>query len=382
MIQSIIVYGFIIITLYYSFHVNVKKNNNKLYFITSSSYYRNVVCGILIFTFFSAVRWDVGFDQLAYYDEYISILRSGEPIRQDFEYGYIIIQKILAKFNAHFSIYFGLIAFLQLIFTIFYFNKEKYLLPYLVVLIMCGGDYFFWMNGMRQALVSTCFLFTVAITIENRNIFLYITLIILLSFIHASAIILIPLCLLFYLNLESIFIPRWIQLILLVGALVLSQISIWEYFLGFVDKIFTLVGYERFDSAALSNIEEREMNFGPRRIIFLFIDTCLILYSKKLRHAYPSKKFGLTHLLYILFFVIQPLFISSLVFSRVTGYFYIFRILMSSYLLFYLLKLKRTKFNYINAILIICLFILHLLIQIYVDEGNHTGCIKYHFFWD
>lgn len=381
MIQSLIVYGLIIIALCICSQVNIRKEGNIITTVISRDYYLRIFIGIIVFTFFAAVRWDVGVDHLSYYESYMHICDTGIPERADLEVGYAWFQILLAKFHAHFTVYFGLIAFLQLVFAIQYFNKDKFLIPYFCLLIMSGGDFFFWMNGLRQALVSCCFLFVVSMTMEKKRIIVYIISIFLLSLFHKSAIVLLPICILFYLNLEKIYIKKWLQFFLFFGALILSEFSIWQYLLDVVDNIFTFIGYDRFTEGALDSLEMRDMNFGLRRFIFLIIDLIIISYSDKLRKVYSSKKFGFALLMFCVFYVLYPLFISSMVFSRIVAYFTIFRAIMGAYLLFYLFKVKHNQINVLIGIFIICLFLLHLFVQIYADPGHHTDCIRYQFFW-
>lgn len=353
--------------------------NNKITANVTPLYNWSIWIGVIVFTFFSAVRWDVGIDHLSYLEDYSSICKYGSLDREDMEIGYVYLQLFLAELGAHFTIYFGLVAFMQLFFCVNSFRKELYILPYLLVLIMCGGDYFFWMNGMRQALVCTAFLFVVSLTIERRRVLLYICMILLLSFIHTSAVFLLPFCLLYFFNLEKFFIPRWLQLSLFFAALFLSQMSIWEYLLKYVDIISAAIGYDRFDANTLNSLEGREMNFGVRRILMLIVDICLIFSSKKLHSVFPSKKFGFVYIMYVIFFVIEPLFMSSLVLSRVTAYFHIFRVIVGSFFLFYLFKIHKTKNGDLVGAVFVLLFVMHLLVQIYADAGNHTDCIRYQF---
>ena len=126
----------------------------------------------------------------------------------------------------------------------------------------------------------------------------------------------------------------------------------------------------------------RSQNFGARKIIFFVIDLIIILYSNKLRKAFPDKLFGFSLILFIILYTTQPIFVNSMVFSRIIGYYYISRAIMASYLCFYLTKYRPSFHNYWIAIIIFALFILHILIQIYVDSGGHTDCIRYQFFWE
>ena len=152
--------------------------------------------------------------------------------------------------------------------------------------------------------------------------------------------------------------------------------------MDFVDSIFSFIGYDERFKMSLIEDNIREQNFGIRKLIFFIIDSIIIYYSFQLRSKFRDKIFGLIYLFYFALIILQPLLVSSLVFNRITGYFYVFRAIVSAYLLFYLFEINRTKINKKTGALILLLYFLHLFIQIYLDKGNHTDCIRYQFIWD
>ena len=226
-------------------------------------------------------------------------------------------------------------------------------------------------------IVIAIYLYVSRLMMEKKRFWLYAIAVILMSTIHYSALFLLPLYLLYNIDLERFFVNLKIQFILFFSSLILSTLSLWQSLLGTLDKILALIGYERYSSDLLLEIGSREMNFGPRRIIFLIIDFIIISYSHKLRAAFRSKTFGFALILFIIYFTFMPLFMDNMAFSRIIDYFQIGRVLMCSYLLFYLFKYKRTEGNYIIAILLVALLFLHLFIQIYADNG--LDCIRYQF---
>lgn len=384
MLQSLCVYGFMIFSFFTLLQTGtvVKKNGQRLT-KTIPFYPIRYSIALLIFAFFSGVRWDVGIDYLTYLTEYLSIQQNGFTIREDFETGYIALQEMLLKMHVPFYVYFAIIALLQFAFSTTYFRHARYLLPYFCVLIMTGGDFFSWMNAMRQAIVSTAFLLLISLTIEKKRWIVYLIALYLLTFIHKSALLLAPLLLLYYFKLEKVQINRKIQYILYFCALALSAFPLWQSLLSFAENVLSLIGLgDRFTAAVLARYQTREVNFGARRIIFLLIDLTIIAYSTKLRKVYPTKGFGFAYLMYIIFYITQSIFISSLTFSRIVGYFYTFRAVIGSYLLYYLFHIRPNKYNVLIGFLIIFLFLSHLFIQIYADRGGHTDCIRYMFFWD
>lgn len=99
-----------------------------------------------------------------------------------------------------------------------------------------------------------------------------------------------------------------------------------------------------------------------------------------MRKAFPTKTFGFAYILFMIYYMFMPLFMDSMAFSRIFDYFQIGRVLVSSYLLFYLFRYQKTANNILVGPFIVFLFVLHLFIQIYADTG--ADCIRYQFFWD
>lgn len=383
MLQSIIVYTLMCLSLSLLTRTKTIINNNgSIKIISPKFYFIGIIVSLFIFAFFSGVRWDVGIDHLTYLDTYQKYNITNTVLREDMEKGYVYLIKLFNQFGAHFSIFFGTIAFVQMSMVFLCFRKAKYIIPYLGIFLICGGDFFSWMNGIRQAIVATCFLFLAAECILKRRFLIYLICIYLLAFIHKSAYFLIPFYAIAYLPLEKFYIKRYIQYILFFSALLLSTTNIWIKSLDLVENLLTIIGYdERFN---IDSIEQniRSQNFGARKMIFLIIDIIIISYSNVLRKTFPDKLFGFSYILFILLYVTQPLFVNSLTFSRIIGYYYIARAILASYLLFYLIKYNPNNKNKVIACIVLLLFLLHIFIQIYTDKGGHTDCIRYNFFWD
>ena len=383
MVQSIIVYSLMCSVLYFATKSSyVCVYNDGFGIEQRRSNIVGLFSALFVFAFFSGVRWDVGIDHLGYVNDYKTVGIIGDVYRDDMEIGYVFLMKIFNSCGLHYSVFLGVIAFFQLFFIYYAFKNQKYIIPFLGVFIMCGGDFFFWMNGIRQSLVATFFVCLLTYFVINKRLIPYLICILLASYVHKSALLLIIFYPIAYLNLDKLYLRREFQYIIFISALLLSATNIWTYLLDFVDSIFSFIGYdERFK---ISRIEDniREQNFGVRKLIFLIIDSFIIYYSYQLRLKFRDKIFGIIYLFYFALIILQPLLVSSIVFNRITGYFYVFRAIVSAYLLFYLFKINRTKINKNIGALILLLYFLHLFIQIYSDKGNHTDCICYNFFWD
>lgn len=369
------------LVLYYATNnFSVTRQGKEIIFKKHRSYGVGIFLALFVFAFFSGVRWDVGIDHLTYVDFYQTIARWGDgTIRGDLEEGYVLLMKIFNLFGFHYSIFMAFIAFCQLGFIYYAFKDEKYIIPFLGVCIMCGGDFFSWMNVMRQTLVAACFVYLLTHFLINKRFIPYLVCLLVMSFIHKTAILLIVFYPLTYLYLEKIYLPRKYQYLIFMVALGMSFTNIWMSMLNQVDMILSFIGYDdRFNMDILEN-EIREKNFGARKILFLIIDSIIIYNSPKLRSYYANRTFGLMYIFYFLLILSQPLLESSMVFNRITIYFYIFRSIISSYMLFYVFKIDRMGIKKILGILVLLCYFCHLFIQILADKGEHTDCIRYQF---
>ena len=108
---------------------------------------------------FSGVRWNVGVDHLSYLANYENIKAGGEFRSRGIEIGFNLISKLFASWNVHFTIYFAFWAFCQLFFIYYAFKNERYLLPYIGIVLILGPHYLNWMNGIRQTLAACIFVF-------------------------------------------------------------------------------------------------------------------------------------------------------------------------------------------------------------------------------
>lgn len=348
----------------------------------NNKYRINATIAVLIFAFFTGVRWDVGIDQLSYLEYYNTLSYSDSFIRDDMEIGFVKFMKLFSGLGLSSVVFFAVVGLIQLCCTLTVFRNEKFVIPFFCIGLICGGIFFSWCNGIRQQLVVSIFLYVSSYYLLYKKIVPCLVLIFLLTFIHRSAVFLFLLVPLMWIDFEEFFIKRKWQYLLLFFALILSQLSLWESLLSYLDVVFQFIGYDdRYNSDVLMRVGDRTVNFGPRRIVFLLFDILIIYYSNRMRKFYPSKYFGFSYTLFLVLILIQPLFMNNLAFSRFVDYFVIYRIIVLSYLMCYLFYIRKESTVIIGCILVLLLFS-HLSMQIYLDKGNHTDCIRYEFFWN
>ena len=381
MLQSILIYFFMALSMFALAKVPVKSTVNGYVCLWSPTYKIRMILLFAIFAFFSGVRYNVGIDHLSYISDYNSVISRGWVYREDMEAGFVSFMWLFAQAGAHYAFFFGTLALVQIVTLYRAFRTERYILPYLGFLIMTGSIYFLLMNTMRQALVTTIFFAAVPLILKRK--FLWYALVIAICYtFHKSAALLLPIYFVTYLKLDKLMVPRLWQLILLIAGLAVSQLNLWQELLQYTDSVFALIGYsERFSADNITD-DGRIESFGARSIIFLLIDLTIIMLSPKLRETFTSKMFGFCYLFYIVYFTLFPVFVSSMAFTRVVNYFAVCRPIVSAYGLFYLFKSRKSTGNTLIGCFILLLYTAYLLIGIYSDSLTHNDCVVYNFIWD
>ena len=188
MVESVLVYGFMMISTYL-IGVKYKKNVRIAYFLNT-----------LIFIFFSAFRYDVGVDYLSYLEGYVYMKEHGYFYREDSEMAFVTLNNILANLDCSITTFFGVCALIQISFLFLALRKDKYLLPYLILFLLGTGEYFSWMNGMRQIMAFTIFLYSLNYLFDSKSLYKCFFWVVIASLFHKSALLMIPVCVLLYLK--------------------------------------------------------------------------------------------------------------------------------------------------------------------------------------
>ncbi|HCM19285.1 MAG TPA: hypothetical protein DIC46_00585 [Porphyromonadaceae bacterium] len=378
MFQSLFVYGITILIMSicgYFATINGKISKNRAFFSWE------IVIPILLFSTIAAIRYDVGVDYLAYLNRYLRVMNLGKLDSRDaIEPLFQWITVLMANHGFHFSFYFGLFAFLQILFIYYAFKEERYLYEYLGLAIIAGVTFYTWMNGIRQSLVTCIFIFLIHY-IRDRKFFIYLCWVVICSFIHKSAFLLIPLY--FFLYPNKIYIKNvTLQIILLCISILLSTQYIW---VDLLDKFDILVNYTSFKNNYSSERILKEMKdvvFGPRKIIDIIITIGVILKSKEMSELYSSTSFNR---FYNLFFWGELLLLigsGSNTILRILYYFNCARPILYSYLL-YFLQMNKSQRIY-DALLfygIIFLLLIRLLATLQTGILGSPS-VLFQFFWD
>lgn len=361
---SFLIYGgtalllFILGTI--SWHRQKNGRNNNLPFFTWE-----IICSLFIFAAISGMRWNVGVDYQSYLSAYLDLQTTTHNPRQ-FEVGFILIAKLLAHNGLHYAIFFGLFAFLQIYFVYYAFKNERYLLPYLGSLSILGFHYLSWMNGMRQMLVATIFVYASRF-ITQRNAGYYAGFVLLSSLFHKSALILL-ICYPIYKH--DLFPNRIFTSALAVLAIYVGLNPNWIYLLQvYLPQPVDWIGYDQYvENMDVFLGDSRDGNIGPRALSIYLIFFIIVYFSNILKESFKDTNFGLYYNLYVIGFLMSALFyLSNSLFMRPATYFTIFCLPVSAYLLHYFAK--NVKKNIIPFLITFLIAASYTPISVVADYG-------------
>ena len=367
MIESIIVYGFMIACfLYYGSSAGrYQKKHPEAKFWT-----RDIWIILIVFTFFSGVRNNVGVDWWHYMDNY---LHPDNELALEVEWLYRQVASVMSGLGIHYTFYFALVAFLQLFFILYAFKDERYIYPFLLFVFMTHENYFMWMNAMRQCLVISLFIFATRYLKKGQPLKYFVVLAV-SFFIHKSAVLLIPFAIPFFS--KDLFKNRTLQFVLLAIAVALINIPIWNSFMDLIEVVGNAMGLGDADRT----IEERFLLYedfqkaiGPRFYATVAIGALCIFYSNKVKKTFNINLF------YNLFYIgllTYVLFYNSPLLSRACMYFTCVMFVTIAYTLYYLLMHKREGINDLSFFFIIVTLLLYFIVMIHSNWYTY-----YYFIW-
>lgn len=342
--QSILVYGMFALFLW--FVASHAKNNQSPQFAFQQN--NNILpqywfC-IFLFCLISGIRWDVGVDHVSYVADYIDMCKGQYYERErGFEPAYLLISQAFAQLGVHYIFYMAFLAFLEIYFIVRAFKDEKNIMPYILVLIVMGGYYFSWMNGIRQNIAACAFVWF-SQYINEKQIWKYLICVILAYTMHTSALLLIPIYILAYD--KHIWNRTWINILIFLSCFIIGQTPTFVSMMNSLGGLLSFMGYDYY-SELLNSLTDstsfRSFNFGPRMLVSLFTYCICILLYRKISIYYNSPKLNLCFKFFFIGVCWNYLFINTLgIFLRPNYYFIIFALPVTAYTIEYLYITKRS----------------------------------------
>lgn len=379
MFQSFLVYGFVAFLLWKLGKIAARREEiylsqgrEKIPFWTWE-----IIFSLLLFAIISGIRWQVGTDHLSYLEGYDRV-KSGLTFNingNSNEPAFELITNLFAYLNIHYAFYFAFWAFLQLYFIYYAVRHERYLLPFIGILIIFGFHYLSWMNGIRQMLAACMFVYSIQF-IRDRKLLPYVVTILLASTIHKSALLLL---IFYFIPQKDYFKYSYVNLALIAATLYIGLNPSWLQAVDFLEQVLAFIGYDRYSQRIDFLVEYREeMNIGPRMLAILFLNVLIVWYAPKLKEVFKETNF----LIYFNFTFIGILLFNLFahtnhIFLRPVSYFTIFLLLTTAYLLHYLKPRKEYIVNirfvivFITAISYMIFSILSELISLGIDYTNY-----------
>ena len=291
MILSLVVYTFLAMILYIIGKFTVYYDNKSLRLSGHSSRFLNwtTVFAILIFAIVCGVRYNVGVDNLMYINEYISLQQFGYFHRETFEPLFGFLANVFVDMGLHYSVFMGFWAAVQIFFVYYAMRNDKYLLPYVALFIVLGSTFLSWTNGLRQCVVGCIFIFLIEYIVQ-RKFWKYVIVLLICSFIHRSAIILLP----FYFIFQKPIIPRrkLIWVFILIACAIIGMTPTWLGIMNNFKGILAFLDYGTYAerlSYIVKNADE-VMAWGPARIGIFLLDLFAVWYYPHIKKRYKLNK--------------------------------------------------------------------------------------------
>ena len=164
-IQSILVYGIMVWIMTYNakrvFARSIVPVTFKQ-FITN----KNILFPLILFSLLAAIRWDVGVDCRSYIYGFYS--GNSENAVTKGEILFHGIQDSFRYINLTHIPFFFTIAFIQIAFIYYGLRKKPEVLYFFPLMFVLYGTYWSYMNGMRQNIACSIFIFVILLSVERK----------------------------------------------------------------------------------------------------------------------------------------------------------------------------------------------------------------------
>ena len=361
---------FFILCLFLSKKIIVKKNpsNNRFELDFSNP---GIYIFILIYSLVIGLRYNVGRDYAGYTEWFNELRRTGHfPVDNDF--GFMWLNRFLVDFDFESYSLFVIIAFLQILFLLLSLKRISFLRFWYFFFYFTTLVFFISLNVMRQTLAFLIFSYCLQLFFEKKYYATFLLGILAFS-IHKTVIL--PFVLLPFLKFEWFRNVR-VQLILLFLAVFVFPFF-FSIILEYMNPFINLLGYNYY----IENLDqmkeitdENKRGDGLSIFLFFFIDLFIILYYEKLKLRFKNYYFIAFYNLFFIGLILSRVFSDNFILARIADYFIHFRVVILSFLMFYVFSVQRNSIN--KLVKMIALFICFgLLLFYYKSIFNNAGDI-------
>ena len=286
----------------------------------------------------SGLRNGIG-DTGAYMDGYVRMAEGINKFKFEGEFLFYLLQLMLIQISSDPQIFLFTTALITNVLNIISFNKYRTYLELEIYLYITSGYYIISMNGIRQCLAASILLMCTKFVVEGK-FKEYLVCIIIISFIHKSVLIMIPL---YFIIRQEAWSKRVIQLMVvsLIGVIFYNQLST-ILFKAIEDTKYGVYTEYVFGG---SSFTRTIVNAVPVILAYLKRD--------EIKAKWPEGN------IFVNLSVINLVFVSfsmmNMIFNRFTLYFQLYNFILIPFIIKNCLKGKEKRLVYFA--LIICYFI-------------------------
>lgn len=308
-----------------------------------------------VFAVIFGIRYNVGTDFPVYLNNYeLACVGSITDEFNRWEVGFRTIFLLFAKGNFHYSFAFGTIAFLQCFFVYLGLRNYPKVWVFIPLTLVFSCIWISYSNIMRHMMAFSILVYALSY-LAKRKYVVYIFWILIASLFHKTALILLPLSIIFSIKKEY-FKNISLQYILLFGALVLMNINVVQDVFDALSNVIAVLGYESYESTTLAEFDDNK-TMGLGFIVILLMNIIFIAFSNTIKSFYSSCYVSIMYDLYYIGILIKYAFIRMFLLQRLNYYFYSFEFIIGALILSALFYKKQYMWFVIICSLYFVLFI-------------------------
>lgn len=298
-----------------------------------------------------AIRYNVGVDCLSY----IKIFNEGmiDELRIDDEALWNFLVKFVYNNGLGSVVGLGICAFVQIYFIVKAI-KDYPLLLMILPIVLFGGRYYLDLNAAVRQMTAACIVFWGTRFILSKSLIKYVLTVIIASFIHHSALMLIP----FYFIPNNFVLATKRNLMLIVFGLcfIAGQTPSFQDLIEYASNLANISGYSgyggRIEDFLSQGHTSEALSFGPMMLSYFMISLFIIWYGKEIQD-YFFDKYPIFNIWYnFSFFYSCSYFLVaniSHIFIRPVMYFGLFQMITATILLslFWVKKADYSQYRYL-----------------------------------
>lgn len=292
--------------------------------------------------FIAGTQINVG-DTPVYRWMFNDIIQKGDTLRYDYDGGFTFFMKILTLISHDPQILIFACSLIIGGLNILYFLRYSYLLDLEIFLYITTGYYIVTMNGLRQCLAAAILIWFTDL-IHKRKFMLYSIVIILLSFIHQSVLIMIPLYFI-------IILKPWSKKIFIIILFVFCGIFLFENLLPVLFLFLEGTNYTQYENY----MKDADAGANVMRVLIATVPLVLAYIKRNfLQEKWERSYIYINTALLNFIFYLYATF--NWIFARFAIYFQIYNIVLIAFLVKSAFPKKERRILYFLLIIFYLLF--------------------------